>query len=105
MSEHGCNHTNLKMVGCCFAYVPVSDFARKLQVALEGIGASIAFLYKVPISSHLGRHAIARMGKLKVYYMLGVSAVITINPAPPLSSTSCSYSRAHLVQARSNHQG
>lgn len=70
----------------------LSDFARKLQAALEGIGASIAFLYKVPISCHLasGRHAITRMGKLKVYCMLGVSAVITINPAPSLGCLLCS---------------
>ncbi|KAF9270780.1 patatin-domain-containing protein [Marasmius fiardii PR-910] len=45
--------------------VPVEIFAKKLQTALEGIGASTVFLTQASMSSHLGRHAFTRMGKLK----------------------------------------
>ncbi|KAJ6478855.1 hypothetical protein C8R47DRAFT_1287560, partial [Mycena vitilis] len=45
--------------------VPVDAFARKLQTALEGIGATISYLNQASISGHLGRHAFTRMGKLK----------------------------------------
>ena len=78
VSELGRNNTNLKTVAVLpvSRNVPVSDFARKLQAALEGIGASTAFLNKASISRHLGRHAFTRMGKLKVCCMLGMSAMI-----------------------------
>ncbi|KAF7347414.1 Lysophospholipase NTE1 [Mycena venus] len=45
--------------------VPVDAFARKLQSALEGIGATTSYLNQASISGHLGRHAFTRMGKLK----------------------------------------
>ena len=66
-SELGRNNTNLKTVAVLpvSRNVPATEFARKLQAALEGIGASTAFLNKASISSNLGRHAFTRMGKLK----------------------------------------
>ncbi|KAJ7610998.1 hypothetical protein FB45DRAFT_329504 [Roridomyces roridus] len=45
--------------------VPIDAFARKLQAALEGIGATTSYLNQASISNHLGRHAFTRMGKLK----------------------------------------
>lgn len=66
--ELGHNNTNLKTVAVLpvSRSVPVDAFARKLQAALEGIGASTSYLNQASISSHLGRHAFTRMGKLKV---------------------------------------
>ncbi|KAF5384914.1 hypothetical protein D9615_001128 [Tricholomella constricta] len=63
----GRNNTNLKTVAILpvTRNVPIDAFARKLQAALEGIGASTSFLNQASISSHLGRHAFTRMGKLK----------------------------------------
>lgn len=67
-SELGHNNTNLKTVAVLpvSRNVPVAAFARKLQVALEGIGASTLSLNQATVSSHLGKHAFTRMGKLKV---------------------------------------
>ena len=67
-AELGHNNTNLKTLAVLpvSRNVPVGDFARKLQTALEGIGASTAFLNQASVSSNLGRHAFTRMGKLKV---------------------------------------
>jgi lysophospholipid hydrolase len=67
-SEFGANNSNLKTVAVLpvSRNVPIDSFARKLQAALEGIGASTAFLNQAIISSHLGRHAFTRIGKLKV---------------------------------------
>ncbi|KIY46312.1 patatin-domain-containing protein [Fistulina hepatica ATCC 64428] len=45
--------------------VPVETFARKLQSALEGVGAATAYLDQTSVSKHLGRLAFTRMGKLK----------------------------------------
>ncbi|TFK41896.1 hypothetical protein BDQ12DRAFT_677345 [Crucibulum laeve] len=66
-SDLGHNNTNLKTVAILpvSRHVPVDAFARKLQSALEGIGASTSYLNQAIISSHLGRHAFTRMGKLK----------------------------------------
>ncbi|KAH0591235.1 hypothetical protein H2248_001327 [Termitomyces sp. 'cryptogamus'] len=63
----GHNNTNLKTVAILpvSRNVPIDAFARKLQTALEGIGASTSFLDQASISGHLGRHAFTRMGKLK----------------------------------------
>ncbi|KAG6854161.1 hypothetical protein C0991_010072 [Blastosporella zonata] len=63
----GHDNTNLKTVAILpvSRNVPIDAFARKLQAALEGIGASTSFLNQASISSHLGRHAFTRMGKLK----------------------------------------
>ncbi|GLB35715.1 putative intracellular phospholipase B that catalyzes the double deacylation of phosphatidylcholine (PC) to glycerophosphocholine (GroPCho) [Lyophyllum shimeji] len=63
----GHNNTNLKTVAILpvSRNVPIDAFARKLQAALEGIGASTSFLNQASVSSHLGRHAFTRMGKLK----------------------------------------
>jgi len=67
-AELGHNNTNLKTVAILpvSRNVPVEVFARKLQSALEGIGASTSYLNQAVISNHLGRHAFTRMGKLKV---------------------------------------
>ncbi len=67
-SEFGANNTNLKTVAVLpvSRNVPIDAFARKLQAALEGIGASTSFLNQAIISSHLGRHAFTKIGKLKV---------------------------------------
>lgn len=68
-AELGHNNTNLKTVAVLpvSRNVPVDAFARKLQSALEGIGASTSYLNQAIISHHLGRHAFTRMGKLKVW--------------------------------------
>ncbi|ESK92169.1 hypothetical protein Moror_4820 [Moniliophthora roreri MCA 2997] len=65
-TEQGYNN-NLKTVAILpvTRLVPVEAFAKKLQAALEGIGASTAYLTQASMSSHLGRHAFTRMGKLK----------------------------------------
>src|SRR5277367_4295986 len=67
MSELGYNNTNLKTVAILpvTRSVPVDAFARKLHQALEGIGASSLYLNQASVSTHLGRHAFTRMGKLK----------------------------------------
>lgn len=63
------DNTNLKTVAILpvSRNVPIEAFARKLHAALEGIGASTSYLNQAIISSHLGRHAFTRMGKLKVW--------------------------------------
>ncbi|KAI5898746.1 patatin-domain-containing protein [Schizophyllum commune H4-8] len=45
--------------------VPIDVFARKLQTALEGIGASTVYLNQASVANRLGRHVFTRMGKLK----------------------------------------
>ncbi|KAL1741250.1 hypothetical protein HDZ31DRAFT_84948 [Schizophyllum fasciatum] len=45
--------------------VPIDIFARKLQTALEGIGASTVYLNQASVANRLGRHVFTRMGKLK----------------------------------------
>jgi len=66
-SELGHNNTNLKTVAVLpvSRNVPIEAFARKLQTALEGMGASTSYLNQTIITNHLGRHAFTRMGKLK----------------------------------------
>jgi lysophospholipid hydrolase len=66
-SELGRNNMNLKTVAVLpvSRSVPVNAYARKLQAALEGIGASTSYLNQASVSGHLGRHAFTRMGKLK----------------------------------------
>ncbi|EKM84018.1 hypothetical protein AGABI1DRAFT_33142 [Agaricus bisporus var. burnettii JB137-S8] len=70
-SEFGANNYNLKTVAILpvSRNVPIAIFARKLQSALESIGASTAYLNQTIISSHLGRHAFTRMGKLKARWL------------------------------------
>ncbi|KAF9024101.1 patatin-domain-containing protein [Hymenopellis radicata] len=65
-SEPGYNN-NLKTVAVLpvSRNVPVDAFARKLQTALEGIGASTSYLNQASISNQLGRHAFTRMGSSK----------------------------------------
>lgn len=71
-SELGHNNTNLKTVAVLpvSRNVPIEAFARKLQTALEGMGASTSYLNQTIITNHLGRHAFTRMGKLKVRNLL-----------------------------------
>ncbi|KAF9074991.1 hydrolase [Rhodocollybia butyracea] len=65
-SELGYNN-NLKTVAVLpvSRNVPIEAFSKKLQSALEGIGATTALLNQASMSNHLGRHAFTRMGKLK----------------------------------------
>jgi lysophospholipid hydrolase len=67
ISELGRSNTNLKTVAVLpvTRNVPVDAFARKLHQALENSGASTSYLNHASVSSHLGRHAFTRMGKLK----------------------------------------
>ncbi|KAK4684591.1 lysophospholipid hydrolase, partial [Tremellales sp. Uapishka_1] len=46
--------------------VPVAQFAGKLKTSLEEVGASTSYLDQGTVMRHLGRHAFARIGKLKV---------------------------------------
>lgn len=46
--------------------VPVAEFAKRLQSALEGNGAPTSYLTQAAVTTHLGRHAFTKMGKLKV---------------------------------------
>jgi len=71
-AELGYNNTNLKTVAVLPVSrgVPIEAFSRKLQVALEGIGASTSYLNQTIIANHLGRHAFTRMGKLKARFGL-----------------------------------
>lgn len=61
------SNTNLKTLAILPSTrnVPVEAFARKLQSALEAIGAPTSYLNQASVSNHLGRHAFTRMGKLK----------------------------------------
>lgn len=61
------NNDNLKTVALLpvSRNVPIESFARKLHIALEGIGAPTSCLNQVSVSNVLGRHAFTRMGKLK----------------------------------------
>ncbi|KAJ7292813.1 hypothetical protein C8J57DRAFT_1444263 [Mycena rebaudengoi] len=61
------DNNNLKTVAILpvSRLVPVDAFGRKLQTALEAMGATTSYLNQASISSHLGRHAFTRMGKLK----------------------------------------
>jgi len=67
-AELGYNNMNLKTVAVLpvSRNVPVEAFSRKLQSALEGIGATTSYLNQATVANHLGRHAFTRMGKLKV---------------------------------------
>jgi lysophospholipid hydrolase len=62
------NNLNLKTVAILPSSrsVPIGAFAKKLQTALEDLGAPTAYLNQASLSNHLGRHAFTRMGKLKV---------------------------------------
>jgi len=55
-SELGRNNTNLKtwQFYPVSRSVPVDAFARKLQAALEGMGASTSYLNQASVSGHLG---------------------------------------------------
>ncbi|KAG6332336.1 hypothetical protein ID866_6754 [Astraeus odoratus] len=66
-SELGRNNTNLKTVAILpvSRHIPIDTFARKLKSALEEMGARTSYLNQASVSSHLGRHAFSRMGKLK----------------------------------------
>lgn len=71
-SEFGPNNYNLKTVAILPASrnVPIETFARRLESALESIGAATVYLNQAIISRHLGRHAFTRIGKLKVGFVL-----------------------------------
>ena len=46
--------------------VPVAQVAAKLKTSLEELGASTSYLDQGTVMRHLGRHAFARIGKLKI---------------------------------------
>ena len=46
--------------------VPVAQFAGNLQTSLEELGASTSYLDQSTVMRHLGRHAFAPIGKLKI---------------------------------------
>lgn len=46
--------------------VPVAEFAKKLQAALDDNGAPTSYLTQAAVTNHLGKHAFTKMGKLKV---------------------------------------
>ena len=62
------NNLNLKTVAIMpvSRAIPIETFAKKLQSALENLGAPTAYLNQASIGRSLGRHAFTRMGKLKV---------------------------------------
>ncbi|KZO92752.1 patatin-domain-containing protein [Calocera viscosa TUFC12733] len=62
------NNMNLKTVAILPVSkdIPIGIFAKKLQSALEGIGAPTSFLDQNVVTTHLGRHAFTRVGKLKL---------------------------------------
>ena len=66
--ELGWNNINLKAIAVMptSRSIPIEAFAKKLQSALEDIGAPTALLNQASIGRSLGRHAFTRMGKLKV---------------------------------------
>ncbi|KAF5392468.1 hypothetical protein D9757_002292 [Collybiopsis confluens] len=65
-SELGYNN-NLKTVAVLpvSRNIPIEAFSKKLQSALEGIGASTTLLNQSSMSTQLGKYAFTRMGKLK----------------------------------------
>ncbi|KGB75028.2 lysophospholipase NTE1 [Cryptococcus deuterogattii R265] len=70
--------------------VPVAQFAGKLKNALEEIGASTSYLDQATVMRHLGRHAFARIGKLKVAGWLAdqeqhYRTVLYVADSPPAS--------------------
>lgn len=62
------NNLNLKTVAILPSSksVPVDAFAKRLQAALEDVGAPTSYLNQGTVMRHLGKHAFSRMGKLKV---------------------------------------
>lgn len=66
--DAGWNNLNLKTVAVMpfSRIIPIETFARKLQSALESLGAPTAYLNQASIGRSLGRHAFTRMGKLKI---------------------------------------
>ncbi|ODO05143.1 lysophospholipase NTE1 [Cryptococcus wingfieldii CBS 7118] len=70
--------------------VPVAQFASKLKNALEEVGASTSYLDQATVMRHLGRHAFARIGKLKVAGWLAdqeqhYRTVLYVADSPPTS--------------------
>ncbi|WVQ65631.1 lysophospholipase NTE1 [Kwoniella botswanensis] len=70
--------------------VPVAHFAGKLKTSLEELGASTSYLDQGTVMRHLGRHAFARIGKLKVAGWLAdqeqhYRTVLYVADSPPAS--------------------
>ncbi|WVQ85079.1 lysophospholipase NTE1 [Cryptococcus sp. DSM 104549] len=70
--------------------VPVAQFAGKLKTSLEDLGASTSYLDQGTVMRHLGRHAFARIGKLKVAGWLAdqeqhYRTVLYVADSPPAS--------------------
>ncbi len=68
VSELGPSHLNLKTIAILPVSrgVPIEAFSKRLQVALETVGAPTSYLNQASVTRHLGHHAFTRMGKLKV---------------------------------------
>lgn len=70
--------------------VPVAQFAGKLKTSLEELGATTSYLDQGTVIRHLGRHAFARIGKLKVAGWLAdqeqhFRSVLYVADTPPSS--------------------
>jgi lysophospholipid hydrolase len=65
--EMGRNNANLKTVAILpvSRSVPIVAFAKKLHLALDSQAVKTSYLNQASISTHLGRLAFSRMGKLK----------------------------------------
>ncbi|KAF9111573.1 phosphatidylcholine and lysophosphatidylcholine phospholipase [Mortierella sp. AM989] len=62
------NNTNLRTIGIIpvSTNVPINEFADRLRKALIGIGSSCILLNQSTVMNLLGRHAFAKIGKLKL---------------------------------------
>ena len=67
-SNNVSDNENLKTVAFlpCSADVPLIEFADKLKDAFFGVGASVKCLKTNTVTSHLGKHAFTKLGRLKL---------------------------------------
>jgi lysophospholipid hydrolase len=70
--DFGRNNINLKTIALLpiSADVPISQFAKRLNEALENVGATALRLDHTTVTSVLGRHAFSKLGKLKLMHWL-----------------------------------
>ncbi|RKP23278.1 hypothetical protein SYNPS1DRAFT_24704, partial [Syncephalis pseudoplumigaleata] len=70
--DFGRNNVNLKTIALLpvSAEVPILQFAKRLNEALENVGATALRLDHTTITSVLGRHAFSKLGKLKLMHWL-----------------------------------
>ena len=70
--------------------MPVAQFASRLKTSLEELGASTSYLDQGTVMRHLGRHAFARIGQLKIAGWLAdqeqhYRSVLYVADTPPSS--------------------